>query len=823
MRVVFLSSVVLVVLATIYSANAFVSNTYSVGYSAGQAHRSNAPPPPLFASHSDNDDDKVEEDDDIFSSCDKNDNENENDNQEDNNDNDKDKTQTQIQTTVVLDWDLQSLLSSDPSMEAMLIPLMNVYDAAATAGALKARNKNAADDDDDDDDDTNTNTSININIDTGSQDIASTSTSTNTNTPYPCHAPAIFPGKTPDPPVQSLDHDGPLPPSVAPYRMFVRDYTRDMGHDGRFTVFPTDQHRDESVSLAISTTKEENEKANTTTHGVAPSLQSDVVFSMDNPLAFIRDNLSYSTSATRPKYNRKEDQDEVVVFVPGLHTAHAPDPCASIGGAREYTTRSDGVRLRVSANSKNNGEPPRSSPDRLKYISQVLDGIPMAQIHTGTHIDQGDLDIELTSDTINALLSFGLFTDTFNKNLNLSASFLSSLVNANTNANANENENFALPKKALYRLRATDLDIIHTVLSSESTAASLSRTLGDKYLGSDSKGLKDTLIRLIDIAVRSVREEKTPSTPGISSSLSSSSSLPPPPPHLVLMTYSATSNVLMAALSEWKNRVTTPIGESRQHLSENESTKAFHRDGIGVGLDESGSGENLERKVFSEEEAELLLHKALTVVTISALSQGFVDGPAYMHVSMDDDPLTSSLGITKSNPEEGGKDAVILQALSPYLIDKNDDESESDASTTTMNKGHSCIYKNDAHNIDSCVIQYLSLVRRINGATSFREMYNLGLADADSKKLDISQSLFAIDYRSVGQLIIPPHIDAELIPAMIRASGGERWLWNPSFQLGEGGVEGFDSPLPSLEYAQAELENQLGYNIYDEIVEKCCH
>merc|ERR1711957_583996 len=172
-----------------------------------------------------------------------------------------------------------------------------------------------------------------------------------------------------------------------------------------------------------------------------------------------------------------------------------------------------------------------------------------------------------------------------------------------------------------------------------------------------------------------------------------------------------------------------------------------------------------------------------------------------------------TLGVSKSNLEGGGKDAVIVQALSPYLYD---DEDESDASSN-----NSCIYKNDAHNIDSCVMQFLSLVRRINGVTSFREMYNVGIADDDEKKLDISASLFAVDIRSVGQLVIPPRIDCELIPAMVRATGGERWLWNPEFQLGEGGVEGFYSPLPSLEYAQAELENQLGYNTYDEIVEKC--
>lgn len=622
-----------------------------------------------------------------------------------------------------LDWDLQSLLSSDPSMEARFIPLMHVYDAAATAAEENAKLLL---------DDSYTGIEFDDNI--------------------PSHAPSILPSRTtynirsPEGPVQSYSYEGPLSPSVAPYRMFVREYSRDMGHNGRFTVFGDDH--DETPSI-----NEETQKIHRKSHRKSPSLQSDVVFSMDDPLEFIRDNLSYSG-------NTNTKGDEVVVYIPGLHTVH------------DSTTH-----------IQHKGDPnARSSPERLKYISQVLDEIPMAQIHAGTHIDQGDLDIDLTSDTIESLLSFGLFSDTCKKEISLVSPM---------------DEDRMLPRKTRYRLRARDLDIINAVLS-RAGSVPLPRTLGDKYLGSNTKGLKDTLIRLIDVAVRSVREEKSTSASGASS------------PHLVLMAYSATSNVLAAALSEWKNRVTTPIEESHQHLTDNESTNAFCRDGVGVGVDENSGG----RKVFSEQEAELLLHKALTVVTISSLSQGFVDGPAYIHVSMNDDPLSSTLGLTKENPEGGGKDAIILQALSPYLLD---DEDENDTSDKT-----SFIYKNDSHNIDSCVIQYLSLVRRINGVTSFREMYNVGLADADSKKLDISVSLFAVDYRSVGQLIIPPRIDYELIPAMIRATGGERWLWNPAFQLGEGGVEGFDSPLPSLEYAQAELENQLGYNSYDEIVENCC-
>ena len=612
----------------------------------------------------------------------------------------------------VLDWDLQSLLSNHPSMDARFVSLMQVYDAATLAAAEKAKLESDS----------------NFEGDCNS----------------PSDAPSVLPSQsieTQEGPVQSFGYEGGLSPSVAPYRMFVRDYSHDMGHNGRFTVFGEDQDEDSS-SIAKS-----------------PTLQSDVVFSMDDPLAFIRDNLSYSG-------NPNKKGGETVVYIPGPHTSHSP--------IDKNQSSDDAVANTDTAR--------RPSPERLKYISQVLDGLPMAQIHAGTHIDQGNLDVELTSDTMNNLLSFGLLSENSRKELSLLSMTLLSMTDPSK-----------LPKRARYRLRARDLDLIHTVLS-RAGAVSLPRTLGDKYLGSDSKGLKDTLIRLIDIAVKSVREDRSAS------------------PHLVLMTYSATSNVLVAALSEWKNRVTTPIEESNHHLSDDESTNAFCRDGVGVGVDEVSNSDNFRRKVFSEQEAELLLHKALTVVTMSSTSQGFVDGPAYIHVSMNDDPLASTLGVTKKNPDGGGKDAVIMQALSPYLID---DEDES------IDKSN-YLYKNDAHNIDSCVIQYLSLVRRINGVTSFREMYNLGIADADSKKLDISSSLFAVDYRSVGQLIIPPRIDCELIPAMIRATGGERWLWDPDFQLGEGGVEGFYSPLPSLEYAQAELENQLGYNSYDEIVDNCC-
>jgi len=641
---------------------------------------------------------------------------------------------------LILDWNLSSLLSCDPAMEARLFPLADVYDAATCAAENMIKTEMSSIDD--------------VHIREGDENLAylSPSMMPSTNAYESSFAPS------------SLDYDGPLPPTVLPYRMFVREYNRDMGHDGRFSVF--DSHS------ACDETPVDKGRGETYCKG-APSLQPDVVFCMDNPLEFIRDNLSYcetksnDSSTTVYRSNKYTKGEETVIFIPGLHTAHD----MTIG---EHNS-----------DNQCKNEYQRPSLERLKYYSQVLDGLPMAQIHKGTHIDGDDLDIELTSDTINSLISFGLLTE----------NCIQSLSRA-TNS---------LTTKRLYRLLARDLDIIDTVLSRVESA---SHSLADRNLPSDTKGLKHSLIRLIDIAVESVRKEN-----GSSSSSSSATTSP----HLVLMTYSATSNVLMAALSEWKNSVTTPI----EPLHLDKQSKAY-RDGAYA--DKNIDDNNFEKE-FSEEEAELLLHKALTVVTISALSQGFVDGPAYIHASMNDDPLVTSLGVSNLNSEGGGKDAVYLHAVSPYLTDENDNDNDNANREPTR----SCIYKNDAHNIDSCVIQYLSLVRRINGVTSFREMYNLGIAEADSKKLDINPSLFAVNSLysvhngNVGQLDIPPMIDFELIPAMIRATGGERYLWNPTFQLGEGGVEGYFSPLPSLEYAQGELENQLGYNVYDEIFDSCCH
>jgi len=521
--------------------------------------------------------------------------------------------------------------------------------------------------------------------------------------------------------IESIQYNGKLTPNLAPYRRFVRKYNYDMGHDGRFSVLGSSEETDDSI---------QNDNG--------ASIQPSVVFLMDDPLSYIRDALTYQEKRQRSRrknVNGNCIDDEVVIFAPGLHTFH------------ERT-----------AMENNEGGPncgKRTSTERVKYYSQVLDGLPMAQIHAGTYLDQigGVIDIKLSWKTVEALRSFGLLQV------------------------GKDDDREYRPKTTGRKVRcsigANDIDILRAILCNARDASLHLPKRGNDDVDDDNEQLKRTMMKLIDLAVQSVL---MPQKQGEQQS-----------PNLVLMTYSATSNILTAALSEWKhlatNSMITPVNPNR-----------------------SNAYDAAQRQILSKPQAELLLHRAVTIITINNLSKKFVDGPAYIHLSMHDDILSSSLGVSKDRPEGGGKDAVYIHGFSPYTRPPMTDDDDG-------------IYAYDSHSMDSCAVQYLSLVRRINGITSFRQLYNLAKKET---VFDINPSLYQMNYRTVGQLEMPPDIDDELLPSMIRATGGERWLWNPKLQLGEGGADGFDSPLPSMSNADATLTNQLGYNIYDEIVEACC-
>eukprot|EP00547_Thalassionema_nitzschioides_P011508 CAMPEP_0194263774 /NCGR_PEP_ID=MMETSP0158-20130606/47238_1 /TAXON_ID=33649 /ORGANISM="Thalassionema nitzschioides, Strain L26-B" /LENGTH=344 /DNA_ID=CAMNT_0039003983 /DNA_START=604 /DNA_END=1638 /DNA_ORIENTATION=+ len=256
-----------------------------------------------------------------------------------------------------------------------------------------------------------------------------------------------------------------------------------------------------------------------------------------------------------------------------------------------------------------------------------------------------------------------------------------------------------------------------------------------------------TLVKLIDSAVESVRKEF------LQHSIE---------PHLVICAQSTSASLVAAALATWKAQRFRSMSTSRKHQIED------------------------------------LLHRAVTVVTFGAVCQKFCDGPAYIHISMHDDQLARKFGVTEKNQQGGGRDAVYLHAWSPYEEKKEDVISLTD---------------HDSHNTNACAIQFLYLVMRINGISSFRALYNAARYIDPRAVLDINPRNFAIDYsrHKLGDLLIAPNMDHELLPAMIRATEGDQWLWNQYI---------IDSDfLPDSQEAKAYLEEYFGYSSYEEIIE----
>jgi len=262
-----------------------------------------------------------------------------------------------------------------------------------------------------------------------------------------------------------------------------------------------------------------------------------------------------------------------------------------------------------------------------------------------------------------------------------------------------------------------------------------------------------TLIKLIDAAVELVRRDP----------LNERNE-----PHLVLLSHCVSCSVVASAISSWKE----------QQLQNQQSLQRV----------------------------EDLLHQALTVVTFGNVCRSFCDGPAYIHISMWDDPWTKALGAHSGNEEGGGgQNAVYFHAWSPY-------DQEWEESSIRSLKSH------NAHNLNSCLIQYLCLIMRINGIQSFRALYDAARFVDPTAILDINPKHFAVNYRNnLGELVIPPRIDDELLPAMIYATGGDQWLWDN----GDESHTDFDEVLPDEIEARSHLEESFGYSVFEEIQETC--
>ncbi len=93
----------------------------------------------------------------------------------------------------------------------------------------------------------------------------------------------------------------------------------------------------------------------------------DAVFAQDQPFQWIEQHLKFKANTLT---QASEHPSELVIFSPGLNTLHDLKP----GWEGETTT-----------------------PQRLEHYVQVL-GIPMAQLHLGTDMDQGFAVVPLTPD-----------------------------------------------------------------------------------------------------------------------------------------------------------------------------------------------------------------------------------------------------------------------------------------------------------------------------------------------------------------------------------------------------------------------------------------
>lgn len=157
-------------------------------------------------------------------------------------------------------------------------------------------------------------------------------------------------------------------------------------------------------------------------------------------------------------------------------------------------------------------------------------------------------------------------------------------------------------------------------------------------------------------------------------------------------------------------------------------------------------------------EAEQLLRKTLTVVTLGNVDLRWVDGPAYIHLSalcdrpdgLGTDPLTSRLGVSEQRQTFAGRDAVFLHFDGVYA-------------------------GMDAHNFGAAGAPALRMALKMNGAVTLRGLWEKG---------------------QEGPLRAP---GAEQMRAAAVAAGAEEWLWDA-----ENAHEGVT--LPPAEEVQGTLE-----------------
>jgi len=550
-----------------------------------------------------------------------------------------------------------------------------------------------------------------------------------------------------------------LPEHLTPLRRFLCTSSHSKDHQGCFRIFQKEQADDDDASSSSS--------AAASSSSSLTSLPSNVLFSQERPLLFLRDSLSYQSDASIQKRGgMMYDSSEAVVW------------CTS------------GV-----TNHHHHHHHHRHGCDELEFASRVLDDMPFAQLQLGSRSsalvgnsmadncgneyyedNNKYLVVELDLKTVRGLESMGVL-----------------LCNGDENEDGcGNNTSIAGGDTICCKINADDLTIIETILGCSSN--NNNKAQQKDFQSTLRKQQQSTILKMIDVAVEHVRRDP----------LNESNE-----PHLVLLSHSISASTIAAAISTWKHT-------EQQKIKRTSSSKQHHQ------------------------RVEDLLHQALTVVTFGNVCRSFDDGPAYVHISMYDDPWTNALGSIsgKRGKEEeedgGGRDAVYFHACSPYDYDhlkweENVERSEPSPKTTTA--PISSLKSHNAHNLNACTIQYLCLIMRINGIRSFRALYDAARFVDPITVLDINPKHFAVSCNH-GDLVVPPHIDDELLPAMIRATGGDGWIWKVDNDCGVGDGDGggdndhcdddeVESLLPDEIETRSHLEESFGYNALEDIYATC--
>jgi len=491
-------------------------------------------------------------------------------------------------------------------------------------------------------------------------------------------------------------------PELEKARLFLTVTSNNDNDDDNNDHLSYHHHHHGNFGIGEDYFEEENDDYNKRSSRYVASLPANVVFAMDRPLTYLREVLAYSSSSSSSstlsgsnnrsrRRKKKQKREEIVIFCPGPHTT------------------------------------PTEAMKQRKYLSQVMDGMEVVLLHVGTHAGRHRMStmdgeekekkgtekegegegegvrIKITGDNIRVLKDLNLCTTT---NCDIGSGSDGDgwyhvtyhgmdLLRAAVSWNPRGCDNNDPPPFPRSTTRSD--------WRMDPNTSSLEGGNDDQQLGEDDENgmetdngdrLIDTLVQLIDAAVRNEFHHRHPFSSSTIMDDNDDEDDNNEEPHLVLLCYSATSRAIATAISRWLDFATssssTPISTLCSYST---TTKATVR-----GL--------------SPFQARELLHRAVTVMTVAGVGvvlnedddnnndndngDGGRDdgddgewrglypvGPAYLHVGMYDDPLF----VGSSSPFSSNKSSSKLSPKSALPWYPSGDQRGGNTPTTTRGGG----------------------------------------------------------------------------------------------------------------------------------------